>query len=204
MSIHILAIPGSLRRGSLNRGLLQAAQELAPADVTIELFDLNDIPLFNVDVEAEGNPAGVVAFRDRLKAADALLIATPEYNYSVPGVLKNALDWASRKGSDPQAPIDGKPVAIMGAGGMLGTVRAQNHLREILLHNDMHILNKPSVMVARAGQYFADGKLVDDTIRERIQRQMFALRDWTLRLNPHLAAKPTWASANNGVPVANL
>ena len=199
MTIHVLAFAGSLREASYNRGLLRAAQELAPAGITIEIFDLDGIPMFNADVEAQGTPAPVMAFRERLKAADAYLIATPEYNWSIPGVLKNAIDWASRKGPDFQAPINDKPVAIMGAGGMLGTVRAQMHLREILQHNNLYVLNRPAVMVARAGQFFVDGELVDEELRDRIRRQLEALRDWAIQLNPTLAerdAQPTAVALN--------
>ncbi|GAB4272023.1 MAG: NAD(P)H-dependent FMN reductase [Candidatus Promineifilaceae bacterium] len=191
-NIHILAFAGSLRKNSYNRGLIRAAQEVASEGVTIEIFDLDDIPLFNADVEAQGTPEAIMAFRERLKAADALLIATPEYNYSIPGVLKNALDWASRVGDDAHAPIDGKVAAIMGAAGMLGSIRAQMHLREILIHNDIFVLNKPAVMVSRAWEYFEDGQLTDPALRGRIQKLLAALRDWTIRLYPEkvMAAQP--------------
>jgi chromate reductase len=194
-NIHVLAFAGSLRKSSFNRGLIRAAQELAPEGVTVEIFDLDEIPLFNADVEAQGTPEAVMAFRERLKAVDALLIATPEYNYSIPGVLKNALDWASRVGDDDKAPIDGKVAAIMGAAGMMGSVRAQMHLREILIHNDIFVLNKPAIMVARAWEYFEDGQLTDPALRGRIQKLLAALRDWTVRLHPEKALD---APVNNG------
>jgi chromate reductase, NAD(P)H dehydrogenase (quinone) len=183
-SLHVLGIPGSLRRGSLNRALLTAAQELAPPDMTIEIFDLHDIPLFNADVEAQGTPAAVLAFRERLWAADAYIFANPEYNFSVTGVLKNAIDWASRKGPDGAPPINGKPALIVGAGGRSGALRSQLHLREILLHNDLHVLNK-SLTIPFAGQYLdADGHLTDPALRDRLAGLLAALRDWTVQLRP--------------------
>lgn len=179
-ALHIVGIPGSLRRGSYNRALLVEAANFMPQDVTYEIADLHDLPLFNADEEAVAIPEAVLAFRAKLKAADAFLIATPEYNWSIPGVLKNGIDWASRSKPDGYSPLDGKPVAIIGAGGMLGTVRAQMHLREILGHNDLKVLNRPSLMVARAGQYFdAAGRLTDPALRERLERVVLALRDWT-------------------------
>lgn len=182
-NLHILGFAGSLRRQSYNRALLAAAQELLPANTSLEIFDLDHIPFFNSDVEAEGTPASVLAFRERIQAADALLIATPEYNASTTGVLKNAIDWASRRRPDPNAPLDHKPVAIVGAGGMFGTVRAQLHLREILLHNQMYVLNAPTLMLARAWEQFDDaGILTNPDSRERLRRLLHALRDWTLRL----------------------
>lgn len=181
--LHILGFAGSLRRQSHNRALLCAAPELLPAAATLEIFDLDDIPFFNVDVEAVETPAPVLAFRDRIKAADALLIATPEYNYSVPGVLKNAIDWASRKGPDKTAPLDFKPAAIIGAGGMFGTVCAQMHLREILLHNQMHILAAPTLMLVRAGVHFDEtGRLTNPDSREKLRRVLQALYNWTRQL----------------------
>lgn len=181
-NIHILGFAGSLRRQSFNRSLLAAAQEHLPQGVTLELFDLQDIPLYNGDDEnGEIQPAPVLAFKGRIAAADALLIATPEYNYSVSGVLKNALDWASRPVAT--SPLNDKPVAIMGAGGMLGTSRAQYHLRQIAVHSNMHVLNKPEVMVAAAWQKFdGNGRLTDEPTRQRIGELLVALRDWTLRL----------------------
>lgn len=198
MTIHILGISGSLRRNSTNRALLRTAQAVAPPDVTIEIADLHDIPLFNVDVEAEGMPEAVLAFRDRIRAADALIFATPEYNWSIPGVLKNAIDWASRKGLDPSSPLDGKPAAIMSAAGMSGGMRAQMHLREILQHNDLRVLNRPSLMIARAAQYFEDGRLVDPNLRARLARQLAALRDWALQFHPELAQRLETAVSANG------
>lgn len=147
--LHVLGFAGSLRKGSYNRAALGAAGELLPEGMTLEIFDISEIPLYNADLEAEGIPAPVQAFKDRIAAADALLIATPECNYSFPGVLKNAIDWASRPPG--ASPLQGKPVAIMGASpGIMGTVRAQFHLRQVCVFSDMHVLRKPEVYIGRA------------------------------------------------------
>jgi chromate reductase len=179
--IHVLAISGSLRRNSYNTGLLRAASELLPEGMTLETFDISRIPLYNDDVRAAGFPEPVQEFRDRIAAADALLIATPEYNFSMPGVLKNAIDWASRP---PNPPLNGKPVAMMGAStGNFGTVRAQMHLRQVCVYTNMFPLNKPEVLVMRAQEKFnPDGRLVDETTRGFIRDLLVALTEWTLRL----------------------
>ena len=128
-NLRILGFAGSLRKESFNRSLVRAAQELAPPNMTIDIFDLAGIPLYNGDVEAEGEPNPVAIFKQAIRAADALLIATPEYNHGVPGVMKNAIDWASRPAR--QAPMDGKPVGIIGASpGLTGTARGQSQLRQ--------------------------------------------------------------------------
>ena len=181
--VKILAISGSLRKASFNTAALRAAAELAPEGVEVTLYDsLRAIPPYDDDVRiGEGYPAPVKAFRAAIKAADALLIANPEYNYSVSGVLKNAIDWASRP---PEQPFDGKPVAILGAtSGVLGTARAQYELRKILGALNAHLLNKPEVMIAGAATRFdASGKLTDEMSRGLVTQQLVALRDWTLRL----------------------
>ena len=146
--MRLLGISGSLRRDSFNSALLREAGHLLPDGVTLEIFNLKNIPLFDRDLEAIGIPNPVRHFRERIRSVDALLIATPEYNYSVTGVLKNAIDWASRDESgdgvlDSGSPLDEKPAAIMGAGGRMGTVRAQAHLREIALHNSMRRDDRP-------------------------------------------------------------
>ena len=181
-SIHILGIAGSLRRESYNKALLRAAAQLLPGGVTLECFDLAPLPFYNADVEAAGTPDSVLHFRERIGAADALLIATPEYNYSITAVLKNAIDWASRAVPDA-SPLDDKPIAIMGAGGGGGTARAQMHLRDILIHNRNYVVVSPQVMVARAWQLFDDDlNLTDSAIRDRISRLLAALADLTQRL----------------------
>jgi len=180
--LRILGVAGSLRRGSYNRALLRAAQELLPEGMTLELFDLRDIPPYDMDVEQQGLPTPVVAWKEAIRRADALLIATPEHNWSVPGVLKNAIDWASRPPGDNV--FQGKPVAIMGAStGLYGTVRAQLHLRQVLASVDAYVLNRPQVLVARAQDKFdAEGRLIDEPTRALVWNLLTALRDWTLRL----------------------
>jgi chromate reductase len=181
VGMHVLGFSGSLRKGSYNTALLRAASELLPKGMTLEVFGLSSTPLYNDDVRALGFPKPVQEFRDRIAAADALLIATPEYNFSIPGVLKNAIDWASRP-FDP--PLDGKPVAIMGAStGNFGTVRAQMHLRQVCVFCNMFPVNKPEVLVMRAREKFdASGRLIDETARGFLRDLLTALVDWTQRL----------------------
>ena len=180
-TIRVLGISGSLRKGSFNTAVLRAAVELAPEGMTIETAVIRDIPLYDEDLRVEGLPGPVSAFRERIAAADALLIVTPEYNYSLPGVLKNAIDWASRP---PAQPFAGKPLAIMGAsGGPSGTMRAQYHLRQVAVFLDMHPLNKPEVFVRSAAERIdAEGKLTDEPTRKVIAEQLVALAVWTRRL----------------------
>jgi chromate reductase len=176
-----LGLCGSLRQGSYNRAALRAATSLAPPDVRIETVEIGAIPLYNEDVRAAGLPAPVVELRQRIKAADAILFVTPEYNYSVPGVLKNAIDWASRP---PEQPFDGKPMMVMGAsGGLLGTARAQYHLRQMMVFLNGHFINKPEVMIGSAASKFdADGNLIDETTRGLIRQLLENLAAWTRRL----------------------
>ncbi|MDE2990246.1 MAG: NAD(P)H-dependent oxidoreductase [Chloroflexota bacterium] len=172
----LAGIAGSLRRDSFNAALLREAQALAPADVRLDIVDLAELPLYNRDLENDGIPAPVEDFRRALAAADGLVVATPEYNYSIPGVLKNAIDWASRP---PDSPLDSKPMAIMGAGGRFGTVRAQMHLREIALHNSMRVMIDPEVFVAGAWGAFDDqGRLTDERLRERVRQLMTAFGEF--------------------------
>ena len=181
-NFHIFGFAGSLRKDSFNKSLLRAAAELLPAHAMLETFDLEGIPPFNADLERQ-IPAAVREFKVRVKNADALLIATPEYNYSMPGVLKNAIDWGSRPYGDNC--FDDKPVALMGAsGGMLGTARAQYHLRQSCVFLNMHPLNMPEVMVPFAQDKIdRSGKLTDDQTRTRIKELIAALVAWTERLN---------------------
>lgn len=183
-SIRILAFAGSLREKSLNKALLRAAAAHAPEGVEVVHYDLLGIPMYNGDVEAQGVPAAVTHFREAIFAADALLIACPEYNYSVTGALKNALDWASRNyGPGDPSPLTAKPAAIMGAGGRFGTVRAQSHLRYILLHNDVKVLNKPEVMVPLARQHFDEAlQLTNVETDGLLAHLMESLVAWTRQL----------------------
>ncbi|HXZ00250.1 MAG TPA: NAD(P)H-dependent oxidoreductase [Stellaceae bacterium] len=181
--VKTLGISGSLRKASFNTAALRAAAELVPEGMTLEIADIGDIPVYNEDVREKGYPPEVQEFREQIGAADALLFATPEYNYSISGVLKNAIDWASRP---PNPPLIGKPVGIMGATGSLwGTTRAQYHLRQCFVFLNMFPVNKPEVLIAQAPNKFdAAGKLTDQQTRDIIAQLMVALRDWTLRLNP--------------------
>ncbi len=185
MPLRILGFAGSLRKGSYNRALLRAAVETAPRDLEIVTFDLAPIPLYDGDVEAQGDPAPVTAFKAAIRDADGLLIATPEYNYGVPGVLKNAIDWASRPLPPSGARVlAGKPAAIMGASmGMGGTIRAQYALRQSFVFTQVHALLAPEIFVARAQDKFdAEGRLTDDKTRELVGKLLAALLDWTKKL----------------------
>jgi chromate reductase len=164
--IDILGIAGSLRKASFNKSVLRAAQKLVPADAMIEIFDLDGIPGFNQD-EEKNPPARVAALKAKAKAADAILFVTPEYNYSIPGVLKNAIDWASRPYGD--SAWAGKPVAIMGASvGVIGTARAQYHLRQTFVFLDMDPVNQPEVMINATQSLDGQGNLTDDKTKELI------------------------------------
>ncbi|MGO9640570.1 MAG: NADPH-dependent FMN reductase [Candidatus Acidiferrales bacterium] len=186
--IKILAILGSLRRGSYNRAALRAAHEVLPADALLEDFTLEGIPPFNQDEESF--PPRVAELKAKIRGADAILIATPEYNYSIPGVLKNAIDWTSRRGVENINVWEGKPVGLMGASmGAQGTSRAQYHLRQVFVFLDAHPLNRPEVMIAGAAQKFdAEGKLTDDKTREGIRKLLEQLVRWTRQLQAGRAA----------------
>jgi chromate reductase len=179
--VNVLAFAGSLRVGSYNKAMVRAAVEVAPQNVAIEIFDLAGIPPYNADLEANP-PQRVVKFKEEIRSADALLIASPEYNYSIPGVLKNAIDWASRpnKGN----PLEGKPVAIMSAStGRFGGARAQYHLRQTFVFLDMHPVNRPEVMLSDATHNIdPDGKLTNEVTRKLIGRLLEALATWTIKL----------------------
>lgn len=177
----ILGIAGSLRKGSYNRAALRAAKSLAPEGAVVEIFELNAIPPFNQDEEANA-PAAVRELKARVRAADAILIVTPEYNYSIPGVLKNAIDWVSRPYGDSS--WDGKPVAVMGASmGTLGSSRAQYHLRQCFVFLNMHPVNLPEVMIPNAQNLFdSEGNLKDENTRKRIAGLLEALVKWTQHL----------------------
>ena len=177
--ITVLAICGSLRQGSFNKAALRAAIEEKPRGMTIETADIGSIPLYDEDVRVLGFPPSVEELRAQIAAADALLFVTPEYNYSMSGVLKNAIDWASRP---PDQPFAGKPAAIMGAAaGMAGSARAQYDLRRSCVFLDIHPLNKPEVQIGQAQTKFdAAGRLTDDVARGLISDMLVALEKWTL------------------------
>ncbi len=175
MTFRILGISGSLRKGSYNSMALRAAQKLAPSGTEIDIAQIRDIPMYDDDVRAQGEPASVADLKARISAADAVLLVTPEYNFSVPGVLKNTLDWLSRP---PAPPFEGKPVAIMGASpGPLGTARVQYHLRQILVFMNTFTLNKPEVFIGNAATKFnAKGELTDEATQKFIVAQLEALK----------------------------
>jgi chromate reductase len=179
--VKILGFVGSLRKGSYNKALMRAAIELVPADATIEVFDLAGIPPFNQDLETQP-PQIVREFKDKIRAADALLIATPEYNYSVPGVLKNAIDAASRPYADKV--FDGKPVAIMSTStGHLGGARAQYHLRQCFVYLNMHPINHPEVMLPFAAQNIDEnGNLTNEETKKLVRELLEELVRWTRKL----------------------
>lgn len=180
-SFKILSFAGSLRRASFNKALLGEAQGLLPEGVELAIFDLEGIPLFNQDLE-NNPPPKVSEFKAKIRAADAILIATPEYNYSMPGVMKNAIDWASRPYGDNA--FHGKTAAIMGASiGMIATARAQYHLRQTFVFLDVHTINQPEIMVPYAETKFdANGRLTDQNTREKIRELIQNLVSFSKRL----------------------
>lgn len=182
-TLNVLGICGSLRKLSFNRGLLEAALELAPEGMRITRFErLGDIPVYDQDIEDAGVPEPVTAFKDAIRGADALLIATPEYNYGVPGGLKNAIDWASRPSSD--TPLKGKPAAILGASpGAGGTIRCQLQLRQAFLFTETHVLLKPEFALGRCKDKFDEkSRLADADTRDRVRKLLEALAAWTVKI----------------------
>ena len=180
--MNVFAICGSLRKESFNLKTLHAAVEAAPKTMSFDIYDrLADIPPYNEDVREKGYPPVVQDLRERIRKADALLFVTPEYNYSIPGVLKNAIDWASRP---PEQPFDGKPVAVIGASaGVLGTARAQYHLRQSCVFLNMYPINRPEVFIGQAQNKFDDnGNLVDEVAKGLIADLLKNLATWTRRL----------------------
>jgi len=177
----IVAFAGSLRRDSYNRALIRAAQELAPEGITIEPIEIGDLPFYNADVEAQGDPPAVERFKSSISGADGLLIATPEYNDGIPGVLTTATEWGSRLPG--RAPLWGKPVAIMGASpSQIGTARAQLHLRQILGHVHARVLPPPELLVARANERFdARLRLTDEATRKILGDLLLRFSRWIAR-----------------------
>ncbi|MFG6469260.1 NADPH-dependent FMN reductase [Roseateles sp. BYS87W] len=170
--MHLIALSGALRQGSYNTALLRAAAALAPQGVTVEVRTLHGIPLYDGDLEAQGMPEAVTTLREAIHAADGLLMATPEYNNSMPGVLKNGLDWLSRPSGEGAKLFGGKPTAVLGATpGGFGTVQAQDALLSVLraFGNDFWMGGR--LMVSRANTVFdADGQLIDDKVRAQLQQ----------------------------------
>jgi chromate reductase, NAD(P)H dehydrogenase (quinone) len=179
-TVTVLGMSGSLRKGSFNTAALRATAELLPEGMTLESADLRDLPHYDDDVRLVAYPPVVQHFRDRIKAADAILFVTPEYNYSVSGVLKNAIDWASRP---PDQPFNWKPCAIISASGsLLGGVRAQYHLRHMCVSLNCFPLNAPQVYITEAPKKFdAEGRLTDQAARDLIRQLMTELKSFTLR-----------------------
>ncbi|WP_374468915.1 NADPH-dependent FMN reductase [Phenylobacterium sp.] len=179
--LNILGFAGSLRQGSLNRALLRAAQALAPEGMAIAVFDLRAVPLYDGDVEAEGDPEGVAAFKRAIAEADGVIMVTPEYNHGVPGVMKNAVDWASRPPRG--APLDGKPVGLIGASpGMTGSARGQSQLRQAFEFTNSPCMAQPELLVARAHEKFdAEGRLTDETTAKYLVRWLEAFAAFVRR-----------------------
>lgn len=178
----VVAFAGSLRQASYNRALLRAAQEVAPPGMDISIFEIDGIPLFNEDLEQQGDPEPVARFKQAIREADGLLVATPEYNHGVPGVTKNAIDWASRP--PRQAALDGKPVAIFGASpGITGTARGQSQLRQAFEFTNSYCMPQPEILVYQAHQKFdAEGRLTDEKTRVYLGKFLLAFGEWILQL----------------------
>lgn len=177
--LHLLGICGSLRQASANRGLLRAAQAALPAGVTMDIAELGDVPFYSSDIAVK--PESVKRLLSQVQSAQGLVLACPEYNYSIAPALKNALDWASREPDNHL--LSGKTVAMMGAGGGMGTSRAQYHLRQVCVCLNLHVLNKPEVFVnAFAGNFDAQGDVVSDEVRAQLATQMQALATLTRKL----------------------
>ena len=176
--MHFLGISGSLRRQSLNTAALRACAKHVPPGVTMDLADISAIPLYNEEIREQGLPDAVHKLREQILSADAIVIATPEYNFSIPGVLKNAIDWASRP---PSQPFDGKPIALISASpGGVGGARAQYHLRQVFIYLNGLILNRPEVMMSAAHTKFdAQGELTDAAATDQLKALLAALADWS-------------------------
>ena len=178
-TLKVVGICGSLRKSSTNLGLLRYARENAPEGMEIKIAELGEVPFFNSDLKDKS--AAVEALLADIEAADALLLACPEYNYSLAPALKNALDWASREPDNKL--LAGKPAAILGAGGGMGSARAQYHLRQVCVFLDLRLLNKPEVFCnAFAGGFDALGNLVDDKLQQLVKDQLNTLQSWTHKL----------------------
>ena len=180
--LRVLAISGSLRKASFNTGLLRAAQEIAPDGMEITIFDIKDLPFYDGDLEAQGDPAPVQALKAAVRASDAVMFATPEYNWGTSGALKNAIDWASR--DREEGSLMGKPGTIIGAGGRAGTARAQMQLLETLGETGTIVMVKPGVMVSAFApmKFDSDGTLIDEETKELLRRHLEEFTKWILQL----------------------
>jgi chromate reductase, NAD(P)H dehydrogenase (quinone) len=197
---HILGLAGSLRRASVHRGIVRAAHEVAPEWMSCESFDLARIPYFNQDLEDQGNPEPVKELREKIRTYEAVLIATPEYDYAIPGVLTAALDWCLRSRHDP-TPFRHKAVGIVGASpGGGGTARGQMVLRQILLHPPAYVMPDPQMLIPFSGQKFdvETGDLVDEETRERLRRFLEALAEWTRRFEERMKSPQREARERRG------
>ncbi len=182
-TVHVFAVAGSLRKDSYNKKLLRAAMELVPSGMMIHHFDnLADIPAYNADLDGVEPPEPVRAMKKMLAACDGLLVATPEYNYGIPGVLKNAIDWASRPPAT--SPLVGKVALLIGASpGMVGTARAQQQLRQAFVFTKTAVLPAPEILVAKAPEKFdVDGRLTDDVAKQLITERLNTLGEWIYKL----------------------
>ena len=195
MAENILAFAGSLRRKSFNRALIAAAQEVAPNDMTIEAIEIGGLPFYNADVEAEGDPPAVAAFKSAVANAAGLLIATPEYNDGIPAVLTNAMDWGSRLPG--RAPLAGKPVALMGTSpSQVGTARAQLHLRQVLGHVQARVLPPPELLVAKAHERFDSNlRLTDEGTRRVLTSLLERFSRWIARERGAVELEREWATS---------
>jgi chromate reductase len=179
--LSVVGVSGSLRKGSFNTALLRAGQELAPENMEITIFGLADIPLYDGDVEAEGDPGPVTEFKLAIRKTDGILFATPEYNHSISGVLKNAIDWASR--DREEGSLVGKPAAMMGAGGRAGTARAQLALQNVLAETGALVMVKPGVQVAAPWKIVdSEGRLIDEGTRKLLAEHLKAFAEWIPRV----------------------
>ena len=181
--IRVLAISGSLRRASFNTGLLRAAQEIAPDGMEINIFDIKTLPFYDGDVEAQGDPEPVTALKTSIRNSDAVLFATPEYNWGTSGALKNAIDWASR--DREEGSLMGMPATIIGAGGRSGTARAQSQLQQVLAETGNVVMVKPGVLIAAFSPpvFDAEGNLVDDDTKELLRRHLEEFAKWVIQIS---------------------
>jgi chromate reductase, NAD(P)H dehydrogenase (quinone) len=190
-SLRIVGIAGSLRKESYNRALLRAARELAPQSMIIGPFDLADVPLYNGDIEAQGDPQAVAVLKQEVRAADGVLFVTPEYNHGVPAVMKNAVDWTSRPPSN--AALAEKPVGIIGASpGITGSARGQSQLRQAFEFTNSFCMPQPELLVFKAHEKFdASGDLIDDITADRLATYLVAFGDWVRRFAASALAQQT-------------